>query len=183
MVAARNPFRLDPIAQPVAIALAASVIAYDPALVPSAFTNILWNILWLVPVWALTAWYIYACAANCAAVSADTSSAVAGTTPVVGANAVALRTLIAGAISCKAPATDTNACGCVVTNGIKILPSSHFSRTVDGIACGIGQLARSPRDGDQRGAPIGSFGGQDGKTHCGIGFFSLRAESPWLGAR
>ena len=37
--------------QPAAIALAASVAAYDPALVPNVFTNI----SWIAAAWALTA--------------------------------------------------------------------------------------------------------------------------------
>jgi hypothetical protein len=43
------------------------VVAYDAALVPKVFTNI----SWIAAAWALTAWYSCACAANCAAVSAD----------------------------------------------------------------------------------------------------------------
>ncbi|OBH58130.1 hypothetical protein A5686_24360 [Mycobacterium sp. E2479] len=76
--------------------MAASVTAYDPELVLRALTNI----SWIAAVEALTAWYIGACAANCVAVSADTSSVAAGTAPV-GANA--------------APA---EAAGCVVTKDI-----------------------------------------------------------------
>jgi hypothetical protein len=49
-----------PVRQPAAAALAASVAAYEPELV----VNVLTNISWIAAAWALTAWYIWACAAN-----------------------------------------------------------------------------------------------------------------------
>jgi hypothetical protein len=54
-------------------------------------------------------------------VSADTSSAAAGTTPVVGAAAAAFWGLIAEPIPCKVPAAAVSASGCVDTNDM------HFS--------------------------------------------------------
>src|SRR5947209_3039219 len=75
--------------------------------------------------WALTAWYIWACAANWAAVSADTSSAAAGTTPVVGAAAAAFWALNAEPIPCKLPAAAASASGWVVTKDI-LVSSSTF---------------------------------------------------------
>src|SRR5271163_1391190 len=66
--------------------------------------------------WAPIAWYREACAANCAAVSADTSSAAAGTTPVVGAAAAILPAAISEPIPCRSPAAKASISGCVVTN-------------------------------------------------------------------
>src|SRR5271166_6019359 len=57
--------------------------------------------------------------ANCAAVSADTSSAAAGTTPVVGAAAAAFWALIDEPIPCKVPAATVSASGCVDTNDMR----------------------------------------------------------------
>src|SRR5277367_6302801 len=66
--------------------------------------------------WAPIAWYREACAANCAAVSADTSSAAAGTTPVVGAAAAILPAAIPEPMPCRSPAAHASISGCVVTN-------------------------------------------------------------------
>jgi hypothetical protein len=57
----------------------------------------------------------------CAAVSADTSSAAAETTPVVGAAAAAFWAFIDEQIPCKVPAAAVSACGCPDTNDM------HFS--------------------------------------------------------
>jgi hypothetical protein len=57
--------------------------------------------------------------ANCAAVSADTSSAAAGTTPVVGAAAATFWALIDEPIPCKVPAAAVSASGCVDTNDMR----------------------------------------------------------------
>src|SRR5271166_118745 len=57
--------------------------------------------------------------ASCAAVSADTSSAAAGTTPVVGAAAAAFWALIDEPIPCKVPAAAVSASGCVDTNDMR----------------------------------------------------------------
>ena len=53
--------------------------------------------------------------ANCAAVTADTSSAAAGTTPVVGAAAAAFWAVNAEPILAKSPAAVLSISGCVVT--------------------------------------------------------------------
>src|ERR1700756_5068312 len=84
--------------------------------------KVLTNIWWISVACALTAWYIWACAANCAAVSADTSSAAAGTTPVVGAAAAAFWALMVEPIPCRVPAAAAKASGCVVTNDIVFPP-------------------------------------------------------------
>src|SRR6516165_7457677 len=57
-----------------------------------------------------------ACAANCTAVSADTWSAAAGTTPVVGAVAAAFPALIAEPMLCKLPAAVASSSGSMMTN-------------------------------------------------------------------
>jgi hypothetical protein len=66
--------------------------------------------------WALSTWYREPCAANCAAVSADTSSAAAGTTPVVGAAAAIFAAATADPMLCRSPAADASISGAVVTN-------------------------------------------------------------------
>jgi hypothetical protein len=65
---------------------------------------------------ALIAWYISACAANCIATRADTWSAAAGTTPVVGAAAAAFPAFIAEPTPRSVPADAASASGCMVTN-------------------------------------------------------------------
>src|SRR5271166_3987246 len=57
-----------------------------------------------------------ACAANCAAVSADTWSAAAAATPVVGAVAAAFPGLIAEPMLCKLPAAAASISCSTVTN-------------------------------------------------------------------
>src|ERR1700687_4379016 len=73
-------------AQCAAAALAASVAAYEPALVASAAVNAAW--IWAAR--ACSSWNRAPWLANCTAVSIDTSSTAAGTTPVVGAAAAAV---------------------------------------------------------------------------------------------
>jgi hypothetical protein len=67
------------------------------------------------------AWYMAACATNCAAVSADTSSAAAGTTPVVGAAAAALWAAIVETMPLNLLAAVANISGCAVTNDMDFL--------------------------------------------------------------
>src|SRR5262249_49743167 len=52
---------------------------------------------------------------------ADTSSAAAGTTPVIGAAAAAFWTVIAEPILCKWATAAANNSGCVVTNDMNFL--------------------------------------------------------------
>jgi hypothetical protein len=68
--------------------------------------------------WALKSWYIWACAPNCAAVNADTSSAAAGITPVVGAAAAAFPALTAEPMPCRSPAAPLSISGWVVTRHV-----------------------------------------------------------------
>src|ERR1700751_1382785 len=66
--------------------------------------------------------------ANCVAVSADTSSAAAGITPVVGTAALAFWALIVKPILCKLAAVAANISGCVVTNDTRTSLKACASR-------------------------------------------------------
>jgi hypothetical protein len=86
---------------------------------------------------ALTAWYICACTANWAAVSADTSSAAAGNTPVVGAAAALFCALIIVPAHAKLVAAALSASGWVTTKDIGV-PLDRCAYTDDSRrnACG-----------------------------------------------
>src|ERR1700738_3406677 len=75
-----------------------------------------------------------ACAANCAAVSADTSSAAAGTNAVIGP-AAALSALIAEPISDKSLAAAASMSGSIVVNDMCLPPSELLPMPMDGVRC------------------------------------------------
>jgi hypothetical protein len=71
--------------------------------------------------WAHTAWYTAAWEANCAAVKADTSSAAAGVTLVVGTIAAALCAFTSVPMPVSWPAAAAMNSGSVVTKVIGVL--------------------------------------------------------------
>ncbi|AIH46858.1 hypothetical protein IQ40_18245 [Mycobacterium tuberculosis] len=81
--------------------------AYEPALMPSVVANCSWTAI----ASALIAWYSCACAANWEAVSRDTKSAAAGTTPVVGPATAAFPARATALIDCSSPAVAASISG------------------------------------------------------------------------
>ncbi|AIH72427.1 hypothetical protein IU18_18115 [Mycobacterium tuberculosis] len=69
------------------------------------------NCSWTAIASALIAWYSCACAANWEAVSRDTKSAAAGTTPVVGPATAAFPARATALIDCSSPAVAASISG------------------------------------------------------------------------
>src|SRR5574337_1343143 len=69
---------------------------------------------------------MWAWAANCAAVSAETSSAAGGVIPVVGPAAAALSLLTVEPMVCRSRAAALSASGCVVTNDMWLSFPNRF---------------------------------------------------------